>query len=83
MPFTDDQIRGAVINLFAKYDKDNSGFVDGKEINAMCNDLGKELGRSQAYENGQIESILKTIDRNMDGRITKDELYVLMRKLNP
>lgn len=29
MPFTDDQIRGAVMNLFKKYDKDNSGYVEG------------------------------------------------------
>lgn len=28
MPFTDDQIRGAVINLFKKYDKDNNGFIN-------------------------------------------------------
>ena len=40
MPFTDDQIRGAVINLFARYDRDNSGYIDGKEIHAVCNDLG-------------------------------------------
>ena len=83
MPFTDDQIRGAVINLFKKYDKDNSGFVEGNEAPNMCNDLAKELGSSKNYSKEQIDAIHKTIDRNMDGRITKDELYVLMRRLNP
>lgn len=29
MAITDDQIRGAVINLFKKYDRDNSGYIDG------------------------------------------------------
>ena len=24
-----------------------------------------------------------TIDKNQDGRLTKDEVYVLMRRLNP
>ena len=43
MPFTDDQIRAAVVNLFKKYDKDNSGYINGAEIPTMCNDLGKEL----------------------------------------
>lgn len=28
MGYSDDQIRGAVINLFKKYDKNNSGYVD-------------------------------------------------------
>lgn len=43
MPFTDDQIRQAVANLFKKYDKDNSGYIEAGEINPMCNDLGREL----------------------------------------
>ncbi len=30
MGITDDQIRGAVINLFKRYDRDNSGYVDKK-----------------------------------------------------
>ena len=49
MPFTDDQIRGAVINLFAKYDKDNSGYVEGKEVDYLCNDLGRELGSKKNF----------------------------------
>ncbi len=40
MPFTDDQIRAAVVNLFKKYDKDNNGYVDKAEIPQMLNDLG-------------------------------------------
>jgi Ca2+-binding EF-hand superfamily protein len=32
MPFTDDQIRQAVINLFKKYDKDNTGYIENKEV---------------------------------------------------
>lgn len=83
MPYTDDQIRAAVISLFKKYDKDNSGHVESSEVNNMCNDLAKELGSKQQYSPNQINSILSTLDRNQDGRVTKDELYVLMRKLNP
>lgn len=83
MPYTDDQIRAAVISLFKKYDKDNSGYVESAEVNNMCNDLAKELGSKQQYSPNQINSILSTLDRNQDGRVTKDELYVLMRKLNP
>lgn len=83
MPYTDDQIRAAVISLFKKYDKDNSGYVESAEVNNMCNDLAKELGSKQQYSPNQINSVLSTLDRNQDGRVTKDELYILMRKLNP
>ena len=30
MPYTDDQIREAVIRLFKKYDRNNSGYIDGE-----------------------------------------------------
>lgn len=30
MPITDDQIRQAVLKLFKKYDKNNSGYIDGE-----------------------------------------------------
>lgn len=83
MPFTDDQIRQAVANLFKKYDKDNSGYIEAGEINPLCNDLGKELASKKQYSNEQINQILSTIDRNQDGRLTMDEVYLLMRKLNP
>ena len=30
MTITDDDIRNAVINLYKRYDKDNSGYIDKK-----------------------------------------------------
>ena len=83
MGYSDDQIRGAVINLFKKYDKNNSGYVDAAQVNAMCNDLARELSSKKNYTNEEITSVLSTLDRNQDGKITMDELYMLMRKLNP
>jgi Ca2+-binding EF-hand superfamily protein len=41
MPFTDEQIRAAVVALFKKYDKDNSGYIERSEIDNLCNELGK------------------------------------------
>jgi len=39
MPFTDDQIRTAVLKLFKKYDKNNSGYIEGEELKTVINDL--------------------------------------------
>ena len=83
MPFADDQIRNAVLNLFKKYDRDQTGFVENRELNAMCNDLARELGSKRNFSNEEINSVLNTLDKNQDGKVTLDELYVLMRKLNP
>lgn len=49
----------------------------------MCNDLARELSSKKNYTNEEITSVLSTLDRNQDGKITMDELYMLMRKLNP
>lgn len=49
----------------------------------MCNDLACELSSKKNYTNEEITSVLSTLDRNQDGKITMDELYMLMRKLNP
>lgn len=83
MPFTDDQIRAAVINLFKKYDRDNSGYIERAEIDGLCNDLGKELSSKKNFTNEEIRHVLSTIDANQDGKLTLDEVYRLMRKLNP
>ena len=83
MPFTDEQIRQAVINLFKKYDKDNSGYIEAPEIGPLCNDLGKYLSSKKQFTNEQINQVLSTIDKNQDGRLSLDEVYMLMRKLNP
>lgn len=50
MPFTDDQIRNAVINLFKKYDKDNSGFIEQSEIPSMLKDLAAELQSKKNFQ---------------------------------
>ena len=51
MPFADDQIRNAVLNLFKKYDRDQTGYVENRELNAMCNDLARELGSKRNFTN--------------------------------
>jgi Ca2+-binding EF-hand superfamily protein len=72
MPFTDDQIREAVIKLFRKYDKNNSGYIEQTEINQMYYDLGNELSVKKHLTNDQITTMLNSVDRNQDGKLTLD-----------
>jgi len=39
MPFTDDQIREAVVKLFKKYDGNQTGYLEGNELDRVYNDL--------------------------------------------
>ena len=43
MPFTDDQIRQAVLKLFKKYDRNSTGYLEGSELDRVYQDLAVEL----------------------------------------
>lgn len=48
-PPTDEELQD-MISVFGKYDKDKSGFIDLKELQAMCESLGKKLTDAQATQ---------------------------------
>jgi Ca2+-binding EF-hand superfamily protein len=83
MPFTDDQIREAVLKLFKKYDKNGTGYLEGSEMDAVYNDLTYELKNKKQFTDEEVKATMRTLDLNQDGRISLDELFILMRKLNP
>lgn len=83
MPYTDDQIRSAVMKIFKKYDKNGSGYLEGKELQDVYRDLMDELLFKKGMSREQAASELQKLDKNQDARVTLDEMYVLMRTLNP
>ena len=83
MPYTDDQIREAVLKLFKKYDKNGSGYIEGAQVQAVYTDLANELKNKTQFTDEEIKNNLRTLDLNQDGRVSLDEMFILMRKLNP
>jgi Ca2+-binding EF-hand superfamily protein len=57
----------AVKKVFESFDKDKSGYIDLKELAAMCTELGKKISDDQAA------AAMQQLDKNGDGRVTFDE----------
>lgn len=56
-----------VAQVFKGFDKDNSGFIDLKEIVAV----GKELGTT--FTEGEAAEIINELDTNKDGKVSLEE----------
>lgn len=72
---TDQQLREIVDKIFEKYDKDKSFTLEPKELQAVLTDtIGKPASEEQA------KKFAAAIDTNKDGKVTKMELFELIKK---
>jgi Ca2+-binding EF-hand superfamily protein len=78
---SDDQLRQAIDSIFNKYDTDKSGTLEGNEIFSLINDAFKSLGRNRDVKNEEVTQFVKAIDKNGDGKISKPELFEILKKL--
>lgn len=78
---SDDQLRQAIDAIFNKYDTDKSGTLQGNEIFLLINDAFKSLGRNRDVKSDEVNQFVKAIDKNGDGKISKAELFEILKKL--
>jgi Ca2+-binding EF-hand superfamily protein len=78
---SDDQLRQAIDAIFNKYDTDKSGTLEGNEIFCLINDAFKSLGRNREVKSDEVNQFVKAIDKNGDGKISKAELFEILKKL--
>lgn len=78
---SDDQLRQAIDAIFNKYDADKSGTLEGGEIFSLINDAFKSLGRNRDVKSDEVSQFVKAIDKNGDGKISKAELFEILKKL--
>lgn len=62
------------------YDRDNNGVIDSIEVVPMIVDAYKSFNRVFSPSRADIESYLKVLDRNGDGRVTIQDLEDLCAK---
>jgi Ca2+-binding EF-hand superfamily protein len=62
------------------YDRDSNGVIDSIEVVPMIVDAYKSFNRVFSPSRADIESYLKVLDRNGDGRVTIQDLEELCMK---
>ena len=62
------------------YDRDKNGVIDSIEVVPMIVDAYKSFNRVFSPSRADIESYLKVLDRNGDGRVTLQDLEDLCAK---
>ena len=67
-----------VEEMFAKLDKDKSGFIEQSEFRTSMIEFSKKMNVPEPTE-AEITQTLNSIDTNKDGKISKKELGELVR----
>lgn len=60
--------------IFDTYDRDSNGVIDSIEVVPMIVDAYKSFNRVFSPSRADIESYLKILDRNNDGKVTIQDL---------
>jgi Ca2+-binding EF-hand superfamily protein len=82
MGYSDQQLRDAVDAVFGQFDKDGSNTLDPQETyNLICAAAQKMGGQQPSQE--QVQQFVQAVDKNGDGKIQKQELYQIFRKVMP
>ena len=66
--------------IFQRYDEDKSGFIDEHEVAPILRDTYKAMGIDFQPTKSDVESYMKMMDTNRDGKISLDEYEQLVLK---
>jgi Ca2+-binding EF-hand superfamily protein len=75
-----DGARQVAKRILDTYDRDRNGVIDSIEVVPMIIDAYKSFNRVFSPSRADIESYLKILDRNGDGRVTIQDLEDLCTK---
>ena len=76
-----NKLRQAVDDIFIIYDTDESDSLEFEEAKHFLSDLFDQMG--EKIPNYAIEVILNSIDKDGDGKLSKEELYFILNQACP
>ena len=81
MGYSDQQLRDAVDAVFGQFDKDNSNSLDQQEVFNLIQAALQKLGSNQQVSQQQVQQFIQAVDKSGDGKIQKQELYEIFKKV--
>lgn len=69
-----------IVQLFQDFDTDDSGYIDRNELKEFMIKLA-EMMQQPVPDEKQIKMAFKLLDTNEDGRITMDEMFVVLEPI--
>lgn len=67
----DQMLRSYIDQIFTKYDVDNSGSLDSREMTFFFNDLFQSLNMNIQVNEQQATEAIQSIDQNYDGKVDR------------
>ena len=77
----DAVIRKCVDDIWAEYDKDNSGQLDKEETKLFVKNTLSEMNDSGEFSEADFEACFKEFDKDGSGTIEKDEMAIFIKKV--
>ena len=65
---------------FESVDADGSGYIEEAELKVVMSSVARDIGMPQPSDS-DVSEVLRELDTNRDGRVSKDEFKVLIRQV--
>jgi Ca2+-binding EF-hand superfamily protein len=73
--------RALAKKIFDIYDKDKSGVIEAYEVGTMMVDAYKSINKAFTPSKYDLDTLLKVLDRDGDGKVTLNDVEGLVIKL--
>ena len=74
-------VQKVVDELWAEYDKDNSGALDKEETKKFVQDTLGNLGSGDEFSQEAFDEVFATFDKDNSGTVEKPEMVTFIKQL--
>ena len=77
----EDVINKIVDEIWANYDKDNSGYLDKQEAKPFVKQTLVDMGENGEFTEDEFEGCFKEFDKDGNGTISRAEMKAFIKKV--